>query len=199
MIEFNWSPFLHVCLLGCSAIQDLRGSRSWSMSVSSDRRMDCRRVAGSCGLTSLLNWTVAVERRILSRALRQSVATLSRRAELSFRAFDAMMKRSLPVRRALMLHKSLAGGRRRGWRRLYLNSRAGTNGVDGRPRRRCHSNAVGVVLEATLDSIARRKERVKSLNQIWMTGEELGDAGNDAGCVDAKYKSVAYYSGVERG
>ena len=41
---------------------------------------------------------------------------------------------------------------------------AGANGVDGRARRGGDADAVGVVLEAALDAVARREECVEPLD-----------------------------------
>ena len=52
--------------------------------------------------------------------------------------------------------------------------------MDGGPRGSCDPNAIGVVLETTLDAVSRRQEGVKPLNQVGMAGKELGDAADHA-------------------
>lgn len=106
-------------------------------------------------MAALLDRTVAVERHALSRGLGEGMGTLGRRAELGFGAFDAMMQRSLPCKRALLLHEALVGSRRRSWDRSgNLNCGSRVDIVDGRARRCRHSDAVGIVLEPTLDPVA---------------------------------------------
>ena len=46
-------------------------------------------------------------------------------------------------------------------------------------------DAVGVVLQATLDTVSWWKEGIKSLNKIGVAGEKLGNATNDTRSVDA--------------
>jgi hypothetical protein len=53
-----------------------------------------------------------------------------------------------------------------------------------RAHRRRDADAVGVVAEAALDAVSRRQKGVEALDEIGMSGEELGDAVDDSGGVD---------------
>lgn len=82
-------------------------------------------------LAALLNRTVIIERRTLTRPLGNStVANLGGCTELGFRTLYAMLNRSLPVRWSLLLYKSLcwSGRRSGGW--FDLNSGTRANRVD---------------------------------------------------------------------
>lgn len=148
--------------------------------------MDCRRCVRRNWLSPLLNWTVTVEGRALTRSLgHRAVAALRWCAKLSLWALDTM-QRSLPICRTLwLLDESLIRSRGRGWSRFHLNPGSWTDRVDGRPRRRRHANAIRVILKATLNPVPGGQECIKSLNQVWMASEELGDAANHARRIDA--------------
>lgn len=187
MIELNGPSFgINVCLLGSSAVQNLSCGWSRSVRIARDRSMGCCRGVRRRWLSPLLDWTVAVECRALSRSLRHGTVTALRWcAELGLWALDAV-KGSLPVRRTLRLFgEPLIRSRRWSLGRFHLNSRSGPNRVNGGTRRRRHANAVGVVFKTALDSVPGRQECVESLDQIRMAGEELGYATNHTGRVDA--------------
>lgn len=135
-------------------------------------------------LSSLLHWTVGIKRHTLPRPVgNTTVATLSGRAELDLGAFDAVLYRALPARGPLF-RKALARGRRRRWTRIYLHRPAGADRMDCRARRCRHPDAVWIIFQSTLNPIPRGEKRVEALDQIRMAGEQLGDAANDARCVD---------------
>lgn len=139
------------------------------MDVSRDWSVCCGRAGLWCRLSSLLHRAVAAVRRVLSRTRRhRAVSAMSWCAKLSFRALDAMVEGDLevwwPLRR-LWLGKPLVGRSLRWWL-IHLDSaeswadmnstRAGWSG---------HANHVGVVaFPATINSVARREECVKSLD-----------------------------------
>lgn len=147
MIKLHRPPFFHIgLLLSCNSVQCLCSRRSRGMGIPRDRRVACHRAVRACWLAPLLYWAVVVKRRTLARALRNSaMADLNRCTELSLRAFNAVLDRSLPVCRALLLYEALVGSRRGRGSSLYLDSCSRTNGVDSRARRGCNPNAVRVV------------------------------------------------------
>lgn len=114
VIELDGSPFLHVgLLLSCRSIQSLRCRRCRCMGIPRHGRMSCNGAAWASWLAALLNGAVVIERSALAGPLWDSaVADLSRCAELSLRTLYAVLDRSLPARRPLLLHKSLCRSRR---------------------------------------------------------------------------------------
>lgn len=64
--------------------------------------------------------------------------------------------------------------------------------VEAHAHRRRDPNGVRVVICAALDAIARRQERVKSLDQIWISGEEGTDSTNHPRRVDGAALEVLH-------
>lgn len=67
-----------------------------------------------------------------------------------------------------------------------------TNGVNRRTARGSDSDAVRVVLESALDSIAGREKSVKTLDKIWMTGKQLGNSAYDPRSIDTISRLVPW-------
>lgn len=128
MIEFDRTSLLHIRLrLCCSPIQSLNSSWGWSERVPRNRRVRSCRARLCWRLPSLLHRTMGIERDTLPRSVGNgTVATLSGRAELNLWAFDTVLYRALPARRALF-RKALVRGRRRRWTRLDLHRPAGAD------------------------------------------------------------------------
>lgn len=109
-----------------------------------------------------------------------------RRAELCFGAFDAIVRlRLLPVV-ASMVEKSTGTG----WtvRRLNL-VRPPCDRLDRCAHGRRHTNRIRIVAGAALDSVSRRQEGVKALNEGGVTGKKFRDAVDDARRVDASQET----------
>jgi hypothetical protein len=158
------------------------------VSIPRNGRVGCRRVVLRRWLPSLLRGAVVIEWRTLTRSVcKGAVAALSGRAETHLWALDAVLNRTLPICRTLLLHKPLARRRRRSRSRFQVYRPTRADGVEGRSGRRRHSNAVGVVLKAALNPVTRRQERVEPLDQVGMASEQLRDTVDNSRGVDTTY------------
>lgn len=132
VVEFDRSSFFDIrLLLRCRAIQSLHCCWCRRMRVARHGR-----VAGNCAswaswLATLLEWTVVIERSALTGPLRDAaVAGLGGCTELSLRALDAVLNRSLPVCRSLLFDKSWCRSRGGGGGGFDLYSCARTDRVN---------------------------------------------------------------------
>jgi len=142
-----------------------------------------RRAAGSRRRRSLLDGACVIIVSGLSGARISRRSVLRRNAVRGFRTLHAVGKlRLLPARPRVQVTLRRARSR---LRRLVLGRPASANRMNRGARGSSDPDAVGVVLQATLDAVSWWKEGIESLNKIGMTGEKLRNATNDTRSVDA--------------
>lgn len=200
VVELNWAALLAACLLRSGAIcsstrRCRRVCAPWHGRLSG-RLARATRSTGSAHLgpaRSVVHGRTGAAVAVGARSLGSDI--LARSAVLALRSLHAMLD-VLGLRRLRLLllgpgagaeeHAALAGGRMGSV--LGHVAAGGANGVDSRARRGGDADAVGVVLEAALDAVARREECVKALDEVGMTSKKVGNAANNARCVDARRK-----------
>jgi hypothetical protein len=103
-------------------------------------------------------------------------------AECGVGAFDAVLRLLLPV--ASPLAKD--GVRSSGRRMTCISLGAATSdGLDGGAHGRGDADGVRVIARATLNPVARGQKGVETLNEVGVSGKELGNAVDDTRGVDS--------------
>lgn len=175
MVELDGSTPLHASLLRGSSVESA-GQRRRGVSIArrlarrGRRATLARRWAALC----LMSRSLGIEGCSKTLGLVEDAArVLNGSAECGVRAFDAVLRLLLPV--ASPLAKD--GVRSSGRRMTCISLGAATSdGLDGGAHGRGDADSVRVIARATLNPVARGQKGVETLNEVGVSGKELGNA-----------------------